>query len=568
MNILVLVGGYALYITTLKSIFIIPIIGLMATGVILKKIKFKFQFQDWKITVLLTSLFSVLSLLLFFRNNELLILDNDYLFWIRVAVTNQEYGVENINVFYNLIDASYHNSDLYHYLELWTMNLGNALNGQEPAFNFLLFVYPLGLIISCLGIKELLLNIIPSKIDKNYFLAMSSFFIIIGFLFFSQPWDFLNSYLKIGHMPISGMGLAWGSIKMIFLMNIVIALFLYLQKPNSNKFITLLFTTFFYLPVLPILMLTLFIWWCYLYFSGSKTELKDIIILISLSIGFIFYYFVNGNHGGTTVSGFSIKEWFSLSNWIKYCPAIAMKTIFIPIFGFFPIYFLILRKRVSIKSKPFLFMILLYSICIAVWAAFIKNIDANQAFLLFFGAILPLLMLLGLWNLIFVKRSPILGFLLVNIYLIPGIIHASKYNNQIKKDQVSTIDYIQKLDNARVLYIPDKTELNSVYDYNERVYTGMNQFILYNSKVDLISVAASFDGNYLKNNALEMYTFYRDISSYYKQCGYFDVSSKCFKDFIRNCKINVICTKNKEMHVEGWAKDFENSDYSFYKILP
>jgi hypothetical protein len=367
-------------------------------------------------------------------------------------------------------------------------------------------------------------------------------------------------------MPISGMGLAWGSIKMIFLIIIVIALFLYLQNPNSDRFITLLFTSFFYLPVLPILMLTLFIWWCYLYFSGSKTEFKDIVILIALSIGFILYYFVNGNHGGTTVSGFSIKEWFTLSNWIKYCPAIAMKTILIPIFGFLPLCFFIPSKKVRV-SKPFLFIILLYSICIAVWAAFIKNIDANQAFLLFFGAILPLLMLFFIWNLIFIKRSPILGFFLVFIYIIPGIIHASKYDSQIKKDQVSTINYIQKHDNTRILYIPENAELNSVYDYNERVYTGMNQFILYNSKIDLISVAASFDGNYLKNNALEMYTFYRDISPYYRQCGYFDDSSKCFKDFIKNFKIDIICTKNKEMNIEGWKKDFENSDYSFYKIL-
>jgi hypothetical protein len=171
------------------------------------------------------------------------------------------------------------------------------------SFNFLFFVYPLGLIVACLGIKELLLSIIPERLNKDYFLVVSSFFIIAGFLFFYQPWDFINSYLQIDHMPISGMGLAWGSIKMIFLINIVIALFLYLQNPNSDRFITLLFTSFFYLPVLPILMLTLFIWWCYLYFSGSKTEFKDIVILIALSIGFILYYFVNGNHGGTTVSG-------------------------------------------------------------------------------------------------------------------------------------------------------------------------------------------------------------------------------------------------------------------------
>jgi hypothetical protein len=64
-----------------------------------------------------------------------------------------------------------------------------------------------------------------------------------------------------------------------------------------------------------------------------------------------------------------------------------------------------------------------------------------------------------------------------------------------------------------------------------------------------------------------MYNAYRGISPYYKECGYFDISSKCFKDYIKKNKIDIICTKKKSIHFDGWVKDFENSDYIFYKRI-
>lgn len=566
-NALLLFGSYALFVTNLRSIYIIPVVGLIFIGLIFKRINVKLNFKDCKQTFLLSSLVSALCLLLFYRKNDLLVPHEDYLFWIRVGLTNQYYGIENINVFYNLIDDSFHKSDLYHYLELWTMNFGIFFNRQSPLLNILFFAFPLGIILSIIGVKELIYNLFPKNLNKKIILELSSFLIIISFLFFYQPWDFLNSFLKISRLPISGMGLEWGNIKMIYIMNIVIALFLYLQKTNFETFVTLIFASFFYLPVLPMIIVTLLLWKVCLYFLNHEIEIKDFFILIAISVSFALYYSINGNHNGTTVSGFSIKEWFVLQNWIKYCPAILMKTILIPLFGLLPISYLIFKTRASLSSnKSFLFLVLLFLVCIGVWAVFIKNVDANQAFLLLFGAILPLIMILIIWYLLFIKRKLLFGSVLVILYIIPGIVHAIGFKTEIQKDKISSINYIKKLSEPRVLYIPEKDELKSVYDFNERVYTGINQFILYNSKINLFSVSASFQGDNLKISSLEMYNAYRGISPYYKECGYLDTSSKCFKDYLKKNKIDIICTKNKSIHFDGWVKDFENSDYIFYKL--
>lgn len=566
-NFLLLVGGYALFMTQLKSIFIIPIIGIVVTGIIFKKITLNFTFHQWKSSLLIISFISLLFLLLYIRNNELLILHEDYLFWIRAGVTNQKFGVENINVFYNTIDSSYQKADLYHHLELWAMNLGSTLNGQNSSLNLFFFAYPFAAIISCLGLNELFLNLYPDLFKKPIFVIYSSLFLIVGFLFFLHLWDTFKYYFGLQSMPISGMGLAWKGLRMMYLLNIVVALFLYLKTPTSDTFQSLLFVSFFYLPVFPILILALFLWWIYLHFSGVKTAIIDFVILIGLACGTMFFYVFYGSHAGTTVSGFSLIEWLKIDNWLKFSPAIIMKAVVIPLVGLSPFFLIILRKRLDLlNSKIFHFIVLLYLICIGVWGIFVKNVDANQAFLLIFGGIIPLAILFAIWNLIFIRKS-LFGLFLVFIYLVPGIMDAINFKSPVKKELASTITFIAQLGQGKLLYLPEKSELNSVYDFNERVYTGMNQFILYNSKVDLISVSASIEGDNKKINSstLGMYNFYKQNSPYYKQCGYVDLTSKCFTDFLIKHKIYIICTKKTNLHINGWYKKFENSDYCFYE---
>lgn len=265
-NILLIVGIYASIITSFKSIFLVPICGIIIIGLYLRKKKLKFNFLQWESTLLIASFVSLIFLVLFFRKDELLIPSEDYLFWIRVGLFNQRFGVENINVFYNLIDSSYKGADLYHHFEFWLMNFGSLLNGQNASLNLFFFSYPLGVIICCEGIKELIISFYPEFSNKFVLIHNSIFFLIVGFLFFMQPWDTFNYYLGINNLPISGMGSIWRGLKMIYVLNIVIALFLYLKTTNFDTFITVLLVSFFYIPVLPIVILTVFIWMFYIHF--------------------------------------------------------------------------------------------------------------------------------------------------------------------------------------------------------------------------------------------------------------------------------------------------------------
>lgn len=569
-NLLLLVGAYSLYITHFKSIYIIPVLGILISGFVLKKISIRFDFSEWKTTILFTGFISLLFVLFFIRNGELLITHDDYLFWIRVGLANKHFGVENINVFYNLMNNSYKGADFYHHLELWTMDLGAVLNGQSASLNLFFFAYPIGLIISCFGIKELILSFLPEMSKKNNIVFFSVLFFIAGFLLFCQPWDAFNLYFGHDKMPISGMGLIWKSLKIIYVLNIILALFLYLRTLSLYSFSILLFVSFFYLPVLPIIFLALFLYMIYLYFSGDKTQIKNIVVLIFWVLGFVAFYLFLGNHSGTTISSFSLKEWLSFSGVLKYSPAILMKVVFIPLFGIIPFWYLYFKnKSYFLHSKYIYFIGLLYLICLSVWCSFVKNVDSNQAFLLIFGALLPLLVLATIWYYAFIKDKKWILFLLL-VYILPGILNIVNFKCPINQDLYSTRQYVSKLhQNCKILYLPDPATLYTVYDFNERVYTGINQFILYNPNVDLISVSGAIQSDIPKNNPaiIEMYNFYRETSPYYKECGYLDTKSKCFTAFLSKYKIKLICSKNKKLNINGWHKDFENKDYCFYTTI-
>jgi len=565
-NVLLIFGGYALFVTGMKSIFIVPIAGLFIVGIILRKIKLDFRFFEWRSTLLFVGVISFFSFIFYFRNNELLLPHEDSLFWIRVGLSNQKFGVENINVFYNLFNTSYHKADLYHYIEIWAMNLGSLINHQDAASNLFFFAYPMGIIISCIGIKELLLVLFPNKFEKPIFINFSVLFFVIGFMFFSNIWDTVIDFVGIGSLPISGMSFV-GVGKITFVSIIVIAIFLFIINPNSNTFISLLFTSFFYPPILPIVMLAVFLWCMYLNFSGAKLLSVYFFILIFLSLGFILFYTFFGNHSGSTISGFSLKEWLTISGWLKYLPAIIMKTFLIPLLCFSPILLSIIKKKVDISiTKPTLFIVLLYFICLAVWAVFVKNVDANQAFLLLFGGILPSIMLYSIWNLIFIRRN-VFGLFLGLIYILPGIVNGINLKSPVKKESISTVSFVKHLKNSRILFLTRKSDLNSIYNFNEKVYTGVNQFILYNPTIDLISVASSTigDSKRINSSSIEMYNFYRDNSPYYKECGYVDITSKCFRNFLKKYKIDVICTKKMDVKILGWHKVLNNSEYFFYR---
>ena len=137
-NFLLIIGGYSLYVTNFKTIFLLPVLLILVCGIFLKQIKLSFSFENWKVSLTITSLVIFVFVLLYWRSKHLFIVHEDYLFWIRVGIMNQKLGLENINVFYNLLDTNYNGIDFYHFLELWCMDFGNIINGQPHALNLLL----------------------------------------------------------------------------------------------------------------------------------------------------------------------------------------------------------------------------------------------------------------------------------------------------------------------------------------------------------------------------------------------------------------------------------------------
>ncbi len=156
------------------------------------------------------------------------------------------------------------------------------------------------------------------------------------------------------------------------------------------------------------------------------------------------------------------------------------------------------------------------------------------------------------------------------IYIFPGIIKAYSFKSIIIEDTPETKQFVQNLGaNDRLLFLPNGTDLTSVYDFNERVYTGVNQFVLHNPEVVLFSLAGSIkkDTSIFNAASYTMYQFYRDISPYYKECGYFDIASPCFYVFLKKHHINVICSKHKNLQLVGWKRVSDNIGYYFYKPI-
>ena len=116
------------------------------------------------------------------------------------------------------------------------------------------------------------------------------------------------------------------------------------------------------------------------------------------------------------------------------------------------------------------------------------------------------------------------------------------------------------------MFIPNKTDLTSVFDFNERVYTGINQFVLYNSKIVLMSFPAAIeiDTTFLNSSSHTMYEYYRHNSPYFSKFGFIDFSSNCFYDFLNKKKINVICSRVKDLPIKGWFLSREEGGYYFY----
>ncbi len=203
-----------------------------------------------------------------------------------------------------------------------------------------------------------------------------------------------------------------------------------------------------------------------------------------------------------------------------------------------------------------------------VWMMFVKNIDANQSFLLLFTPVVGLsigLLLLHLWS----QKKITIALILSILYIIPEFIFAFRVKTPIPITDHQTSNILKKMGAASILYIPDLGELKNIYQFNERVYTGIDHFILDNPTLELYSAAAAIMTDTLQFNpvTLNMYHTFRSISPVYQNCGLVQSGSDCLLEFAKKHRINYLCVKKGTPGIKNMNQYFESSQYIFYKLF-
>ena len=120
----------------------------------------------------------------------------------------------------------------------------------------------------------------------------------------------------------------------------------------------------------------------------------------------------------------------------------------------------------------------------------------------------------------------------------------------------------------RILYLPRLDEINNIYSRNERVYTGINSFILSNDSLELLTISASYylDTTHLNPSVINTYSIFKNHSPFFNLCGtYIDTKNDCFRQYIKNLNIDYICTNNINPLDSSWKNVFASDNYNFYK---
>ena len=518
-NFLLGIGLFSVIITNSKTINLIIVFLIILWAFLNKKWKFKFEFRNIGLNFLLTLLVGLFFVFFYNVNGKFFIPHEDYLFYSRLSIDNLFYKKESISAPYNT--HSYISKiDFYHFFELWTASLGKQINGQNITKNLFFFSYPLATVLSLIGIKELIIYWFPAK--KNIELLGISFFIfLVGIFFISQPWDSFLFFFKIKGVSISEFGSLWMSPKVLFVIPIIISLFIFLNNQNQKNLIVFIFSSFLYFPLLPILLLSITLWVIFNRAQSIKLDKSSFIIIGSLIFLLALYFFNFLLSNNAHINRSNISNLIDFSNLTKVLPSIVLKGIIIPFVTFGSLFLLIFYacKNFKIVFRNYQFYILIYLISFSLWVVFAINIDSKQPFFLLAGSILIILSLFGILFLLNSNKKWV-GILIYFIFLIPGLLKAYYFESPLQKIDSKTASFVKSIGKKRLLFLPKVDEIKNIYSRNERVYTGINSFLIYNDSLELSTISASYylDTTDLNQSIINSYLTFRQYSPFLNLC--------------------------------------------------
>jgi hypothetical protein len=566
-NFLLAIGLFSTIITNLKTVNLIIVIVIVLWAFLNKKWKFRFELKNIEFNFVITIIVGLFFIIFYNENGKFFIPHEDYLFYSRLSLDNYTYKKESISAPYNTFNYI-SGIDFYHFFELWTTSLGKKINGQNISLNLFFFSYPLATVLSLIGVKELI-NFWFPDIKKSILIGYVFFVFLFGFFFISQPWDSLIFLFNISGISISDTGGMLLAPKALYVIPIIISLFIFLNKNSQENLILLIFSCFLYYPLLPYILLSLVAWiiGCKIHsFRLDKFSLITILFLIFfLCLQYFYFHFSNVN---IVEKNIKLSDFLTSSFLLGIIPGIVLKAIFIPIFGFGSILLIIYTfcKNFKIAFKNYLFYIILYLISFGIWVIFYKNLDAKQPFFMLIGSVLVLLSLAGIMFLLNSSKKMIAILIYVTL-LFPGILKAYNYENQVKRVDHKTALFLKNIGKKRILYIPQFHEIKNIYSRNERVYTGINSFILTNDSLELISISSSFylDTINVNESVKNSYLIFKKNSAFYNQCGYFNDSKlDCLVQYVKKYNIDYICTKFSIPISSNLKKVFSTENNNFY----
>ena len=524
LNLLLVVSIYAAITTQFKSIYIVSLIGIPVYYFKQGLIKPIIPWQQILPSLLPANLIWCVFFLNYFvlGGLQFRVPHVDFIISSRLAYYNDLMGVENTRGFYNLFEKGSSN-EIYHYFELWFMNVGHFLNRQGRLFNAMFLVFPMIAFVTYAGLKQLVKS-------TGVFLPL---LLLLGVLMITNPYDFIWQSLGF-HLPLSAIGNIFLNLKHLLILPIVIYVLNGISEGTLDDLLVCL-VSLIYPLIIPVLLPALIVY--RIYQHGFKIKsISPVLVIFTLAAG--IFMLLNSPGPSDIAVGSYLNP--------KLMGKIFFVGFLVPAVSFCVIFF-VDYKVIQLNIKLiFIFLGIADVFALSLWFILHENIDANQFFSIPFCSTLVLLSTLAVYAL-FKKRHYWIATIFCVLYVLPFI-------NQYKElNFVSTPENLKVLANAipneaKVLYIPLKSEIHNIYDYTERMSNPINSIFLIREDLHVINIAASLAPPFKLDNPIRnsMFEYARSISPYYRHCGEFDQDNlTCLFLFLQRNRIRYLLADSK-----------------------
>ncbi len=518
LNLLFIVSLYAVISTQLRTIYIISFVGV---PVYFYKNGFTFSFQPLRHlikTLLIANTIWVVFFITYFvlGGFEFQVPHVDFIISSRLAYYNDLFGVENTQGFYNLFSHEVTN-EIYHYFELWLMDIANFINRQGRLFNSMFLVYPLIGYVVFEGFESVVKS--GNKIISLILLFCS--------LVITTPYDFIWQLSGLT-LPLSAIGHIFFNLKHMLILSIAIYVLKGISEDALDNAVVCMISLLYPL-IIPVLIPALILF--QLFRNGFKIQSVSVILVSFVMISGIFMLL---NRPGPV--GIGTSDFLNL----RLPAKILFVGLFVPAISFCIIF--LVDYNTSLKRRPvFIFLGIANVVALSLCYLLQQNIDANQFFTIPFCSLLVVLTTVCMYQLCLKKYYFYLALACL-VYGAPFVYLCMNINFVKPAEKLREIAQSLPV-GEKVLYIPLKSEVTNVFDYTERMSNPINSIFLMREDLHVINIAASFKPSFKLDNATRksMYEYSRGNSPYYKFCGEFNESdTTCLYAFSRNCQIGYI----------------------------